>query len=96
MNKDYIELLQDENTGEFYEPYATIVCKTEEDMEFIKEAVDKQKPLKITKVLPVDIISESGNECHNCGNTLDISMNEYNCDYCHWCGQKLDWSEADE
>jgi Zn finger protein HypA/HybF involved in hydrogenase expression len=59
------------------------------------EALEKQKPLKITKVLPPDRISESENECHNCGNTLHIAMNEFNCEYCHWCGQKLDWSEVE-
>lgn len=90
--KEEIIIVPDEN-GVFFEPYTTIMVKTEEDMEFIQEAVDKQKPLKITKVLPPDRMSESENECHNCGSTLDISMNEFNCEYCHWCGQKLDWSD---
>lgn len=54
MSKDYIELLQDENTGEFYKPYATIVCKTEEDFKNIQNALEKQTWISVEDRLPED------------------------------------------
>lgn len=58
----------------------------------VADIVEKQKSEKINKVIPIDRY-ESENECPNCGNTLEKSMNEFNCEYCHWCGQRIDWSE---
>ena len=95
MNKDYIELLQDENTGEFYEPYATIVCKTEEDFKNMQEALEKQigkKPLH-------SIYYPNGRKHHHtyCGKCGMYSQRVYlNDNYCRNCGTKIDWSEADE
>lgn len=101
MNKDYIELLQDENTGEFYEPYATIVCKTEEDFKNMQEALEKQVAKKvIDKYTRYDADGEYDGDfcdCPNCKREIIDGFNlgeDYN--YCVHCGQKLDWSEADE
>lgn len=100
MNKDYIELLQDENTGEFYEPYATIVCKTEEDFKNMQEALEKQIE---KKVIPCEKKSndflvqgylEKGktikwNECPSCRKHVYKEL------FCRRCGQKIDWSEVE-
>lgn len=101
MNKDYIELLQDENTGEFYEPYATIVCKTEEDFKNMQEALEKQIAKKpVEKYTRYDFNGEYDGDfckCPNCKNEIIDGFNlgeDYN--YCVHCGQKLDWSEVDE
>lgn len=58
MSKDYVELLQDENTGEFYEPYATIVCKTEEDFKNMQEALEKQTWISVDDRLPEDDLKD--------------------------------------
>ena len=58
----------------------------------VTDVLEREKAEKINKVLPVTP-DESENECPNCGNTLDLAMNEFNCEYCHWCGKKLDWSD---
>lgn len=89
MNKDYIELFQDENTGEFYKPYATIVCKTEEDFKNMQEALEKQVAKKPTHEATI----QKCHTCPNCKNVLDRFDKTL---YCMFCGQKLDWSEADE
>lgn len=101
MNKkEEIIIVPDEN-GVFFEPYTTIMVKTEEDMEFIKEAVDKQVAKKvINRWTRYDINGEYDGDfcdCPNCKNEIIDGFDlgeDYN--YCVHCGQKLDWSEADE
>ena len=95
MNKDYIELLQDENTGEFYEPYATIACKTEEDFKNIQKALEKQVAKK-------PIQQSTDEKTHHkcvCGTILRTDYTDirqgYIPAYCSHCGQKLDRSEVE-
>ena len=104
MNKDYIELLQDENTGEFYEPYATIVCKTEEDFKNMQEALEKQI-FKFVECKGWKGHSGTRYKCPTCKKIIRCGY-----EYCSNCGQAvkfpktklvdgrivLDWCEANE
>lgn len=96
MNKDYIELLQDENTGEFYEPYATIACKTEEDLKNIQEALEKQVAKKVKiKGYRIGYPDYYCPICHK--QQKDTNKNKTKGCYCERCGQKLTWEgEADD
>ena len=76
----------DESTGtwkEHKEPYITIEVETEEDFNYIKAAVAKQKPMKVVRIKPNDA------DCPACDAWLgNFHIGET---YCHRCGQKLDW-----
>lgn len=90
MSKDYIELLQDENTGEFYEPYATIVCRTEEDFKNMQEALEKQMPMKVRiKEYRIAYPDYYCPICHK--QQKETRKNRTKGCYCERCGQKLTW-----
>ena len=90
-------LLQfDESTGtwkERKEPYITIEVETEEDFNFIQEAVKKQQPMK-----PLEIAEQEDEDCYclaficpSCEQS--VFGQPYRPNHCKNCGQKLEWSE---
>lgn len=94
MNEEII-LVSNEN-NEFFEPYTTIIVKTEEDMKFIEEAVEKQKEKKV--IVKDYIIGYPDYYCPICRKQQkDTNKNKTKGCYCERCGQKLTWKgEADE
>lgn len=54
-----------------------------EEIEEIKEKITPKKPDEVL------LHAGTGYECRECGN--ELSVNEYNGNYCNWCGQKLVW-----
>lgn len=80
--------------GEFeqYEPYITVSVDTEKDYEFMKQAIEKQKPKKPIKAQE-HIRYAMCYVCPNCGKTFSGTGIA---NYCYHCGQRLDWSNIDE
>ena len=76
--------------GEFeqYEPYITVSVNTEEDYEFMKQAIEKQKPKK-----PMPLLNVYPDGQYECSCDCPV-LRCYS--YCPKCGQKLDWSDIDE
>ena len=80
MNEEGIILRQNEN-GEWvvYEPYTTIDVETKEAFEFLKDAVEKQKPKKL------HIYANGTEHCPNC----DANLTGMGFKFCVECGQAL-------
>lgn len=80
MSEEGITLRQNEN-GEWvvYEPYATIDVETEEEFEFLKEAVEKQKPKQLHRY------ANGTDHCPNC----DANLTGMGFKFCVECGQAL-------
>ncbi|MDD6988753.1 hypothetical protein [Ruminococcus sp.] len=93
MTEEFYFLKQNED-GEFeqYEPYITVSVNTEEDYEFMKQAIEKQKPKKPIKAQE-HIRYAMCYVCPNCGKTFSGTGIA---NYCYHCGQRLDWSNIDE
>jgi hypothetical protein len=86
--KDYVELLHDKETNEFYSPYATYYCKTEEEFKSLQEAIEKQIPKKVN--VRVNAVYDTKNyHCPNC----ESNLTGMGFDYCVECGQKIDWGD---
>ena len=66
---------------------------TQEDLQTIKEALEKQIPKKPLKQ-ECDFF-DFNLVCPECKNRIVNVWNkrEYKPNYCHYCGQALDWSE---
>ena len=81
MSEEGIILRQNEK-GEWvvYEPYTTIDVETEEEFEFLKEAVEKQKPKQLHRY------ANGTDHCPNC----DANLTGMGFKYCVECGQALD------
>ena len=79
MSKDYVELLQDKETGTFYTPYATYYCKTKEDAKELQLVIEKQMPKRILRY------SNGEEHCPSC----EINLTGMGFNYCVECGQKL-------
>ena len=64
--------------------------KDPEEIETMKELVDKATPKKL-------VISNRWKHCPNCGFNL-ARENVFHCthSYCRYCGQALEWFEDDE
>ena len=93
MTEEFYFLKQNED-GEFeqYEPYITVSVNTEEDYEFMKQAIEKQiakKPIKTQEHIRYAMCYV----CPNCGKTFSGTGIA---NYCYHCGQRLDWSNIDE
>ena len=80
MNEEGIILRQNEN-GEWvvYEPYTTIDVETEEEFEFLKEAVEKQKPKQLHQY------ANGTEHCPSC----DANLTGMGFKFCVECGQAL-------
>lgn len=69
-------------------------CSTEkswlyEEIETLKELVDKATPKKPIKDSVQDVYYLTKYTCPTCGGKFTGTIS----DYCYHCGQKLDWSE---
>ena len=98
MSKEIVLRMNKDGVFEKYEePYITIECQTKEDFEFIKKAVERQKPQKVTHEATLYKCCT----CPNCKNVVDKfekwgeSTVRITHKYCLFCGQRLDWSEYD-
>lgn len=95
MTEEFYFLKQNED-GEFeqHEPYITVSVDTEEDYEFMKQAIEKQKPKK-PKGETDPMFGDITTVCPTCGNANLVNpfVRSRVYDYCPNCGQKLDWSE---
>lgn len=58
---------------------------TVEELRELKNLMNPQKPNRML------FLRGMGYECPECGN--ELSVDEFNGEYCHWCGKKLDWTE---
>ena len=90
-------LRYDEDAGagrEVKEPYITIEIETEEDFNFIQDAIAKQtakKPYSRQEG------SQKAFYCqckHYLGDAEDFELELLRPVYCDECGQRLDWSET--
>ena len=90
MTEEFYFLKQNED-GEFeqHEPYITVSVDTEEDYEFMKQAIEKQKPKKPIKAQE-HIRYAMCYVCPNCGKTFSGTGIA---NYCYHCGQRLDWED---
>lgn len=68
---------------------------TQEDLQTIKEALEKQMPKKPIEKEVVGV-SMTGykykGQCSKCS----LTVSQYLGNYCHHCGQALDWSDLKE
>ena len=67
---------------------------TQDDLQTIKEALEKQIPYKL---YDFDLESCKGGcvpVCGKCNGIMDLAKGELN--YCPNCGQKIDWSEVEK
>lgn len=68
---------------------------TQDDLQTIKEALEKQIPKKPIEKEVIGV-SMSGykykGQCPKCS----LTVSQFLGNYCHHCGQALDWSEVEE
>lgn len=79
-NNEFVELLQDKETGKFYEPYATFYCKAKEDLEKLQRVLEKQT------VKELRVWANGTEHCSNCDH--DLSQRDYDDTHCPRCGQR--------
>lgn len=69
----------------------SVHCVYDEDLEALKELVDKETP-KMPTDIPSGHIPKHG-KCPNCGSFVVLTCSN---DRCRVCGQRLDWGEKDD
>ena len=100
MSKEILLIPNEEDKFEAYEPYATLHIDTEEDYNYLKEAVERQRPLKPKKVLATRDIRigngtfRAGTSVYKCSRCYTFVSASY--DYCPYCGRKIDWTVLEE
>ncbi len=100
-NENIVLRMNKDGKWEKYEPYMTIDCPTEDDFEYLKAALEKQKQMAVI------IVDEPDREfldycCPRCKVTLQQKFKAaknatvHKSKYCDECGQALDWESEDD